>query len=221
MKLTSTYAEELLRRQDALQAEATRVVSDLDLVAQLGRAGLAEQVGSSVSGLMVWRDIDFTVTSPGMTTERAWAVMQPIVSNPRVTRVAYSNEIGHLNQSGQRFDDRHYFILHYETNDGDEWKIDITFWVVDGPRHHRTRALAYLGLARQQRVRILWLKDIWHRLPTYPYQVGGTDIYDAVLEHGVCTPEELDAYLIERGMPSRVVDTPQRPNDPPAALNFP
>lgn len=35
----------------------------------------------------------------------------------------------------------------------------------------------------------------------YPYQVGGTDIYDAVLEHGVRTPEQFHSYLLERGMP--------------------
>ena len=44
---------------------------------------------------------------------------------------------------------------------------------------------------------------MWHRLPTFPYQVGGTDIYDAVVEHGVRTLEEFDDYLRERGMPAR------------------
>src|SRR4051794_440606 len=57
--LDDAYALELLRRQDALQAEARRVVADLDLVPLLSRAGRVEQVGSSVSGLMVWRDLDF------------------------------------------------------------------------------------------------------------------------------------------------------------------
>jgi len=40
-------------------------------------------------------------------------------------------------------------------------------------------------------------------LPTYPYEVGGTDIYDAVLEYGVRTPDEFDAYLRKRGLPAR------------------
>ena len=43
---------------------------------------------------------------------------------------------------------------------------------------------------------------MWHTRPVYPYEVGGTDVYDAVLEHGVRTPTEFDAYLRERGMPS-------------------
>ena len=56
-------------------------------------------------------------------------------------------------------------------------------------------------LTKETRLAILWIKDIWHRLPSYPYQVGGTDIYDAVLEHGVRTPAQFEVYLFERGMP--------------------
>jgi hypothetical protein len=59
------------------------------------------------------------------------------------------------------------------------------------------------GLPRETRITILWIKDVWHQLPMYPYQVGGTDIYDAVLQHGVRTPDEFDAYLRQRGMPTR------------------
>jgi len=41
-------------------------------------------------------------------------------------------------------------------------------------------------------------------LPAHPYEVGGTDVYDAVPEHDVRTPDEFDAYLRERGMPTRL-----------------
>jgi len=47
------------------------------------------------------------------------------------------------------------------------------------------------------------LKDIWHREPTYPYEVSGMEVYDAVLEHGVRTPEQFDTYLGERSLPIR------------------
>jgi hypothetical protein len=201
--LDTAYVEQLLRRQDALQAEASRVIADLDLMSLLARAGRAEQVGSLVSGLMVWRDIDIGAVSPGLSVDRAWDVMRPIVARPAVTRVSYANESGHLNTSGRPYDDRHYFVIHYETATHEDWKIDITFWLTDGPREQRARALALRRLPRETRVCILWLKDVWHRLPTYPYEVGGTDIYDAVLEHGVRTPDEFDAYLRERGMPAR------------------
>jgi hypothetical protein len=202
-ELDKAYVEQLVRRQDALQAQASGVIDDLDLMSLLARAGRADQVGSFVSGLMVWRDIDIGAVSPGLSVDRAWDVMRPIIARPAVTRVSYANESGHLNTSGRPYDDRHYFVIHYETAAHDDWKIDITFWLTDGPREQRARALAMRRLPRETRICILWLKDVWHRLPTYPNEVGGTDIYDAVLEHSVRTPDEFDAYLRERGMPAR------------------
>lgn len=201
--LDTAYVEQLVRRQDALQDEASRVIAELDLISLLARAGRAEQVGSVVSGLMVWRDIDVGAVSPGLSVNGAWEVMRPIIARPEVTRVSYTNESGHLNTSGRPYDDRHYFVIHYETAAHDDWKIDITFWLTDGPREQRARALELTRLPRETRLSILWIKDVWHKLPTYPYQVGGTDIYDAVLEHGVRTPDEFDAYLRQRGMPTR------------------
>jgi hypothetical protein len=203
MGLEAAQADELIRRQDALQTEASRVVVDLDLMNVLARAGRAEQVGSLVSGLMVWRDIDLGVVSPGLSVRGAWEVMRPIIVRPEVTRVSYTNESGHLNTSGRPYDDRHYFVIHYTTAAHDDWKIDITFWLIDGPREQRARALEMTRLPRETRICILWLKDVWHRLPVYPYEVGATDIYDAVLQHGVRTPEEFDDYLRERGLPAR------------------
>lgn len=201
--LDKAYVEQLLGRQDALQAEASRLIADLDLMSLLARAGRAEQVGSFVSGLIVWRDIDIGAVSPGLSVDRAWDVMRPIVARRAVTRVSYANESGHLNTSGRPYDDRHYFVIHYETAAHDDWKIDITFWLTDGPREQRARALAMRRLPRETRICILWLKDVWHRLPAYPYEVGGTDVYDAVLQHDVRTPDEFDVYLRERGMPTR------------------
>ena len=53
--LDAPTAVELLRRQEALQAEAQQLIVQLDLFTMLSPAGKPEQIGSSVSGLMVWR----------------------------------------------------------------------------------------------------------------------------------------------------------------------
>jgi hypothetical protein len=45
-------------------------------------------------------------------------------------------------------------------------------------------------LTPETRLAILWVKDVWHQLHSYPDQVSEMDIYDAVLEHGVRTPEQ-------------------------------
>jgi len=59
--LDPAYAVDLSHRQDALQAEAGRVVAGRGLLALLAGAGRVEQVGGSVSGPMVWRDLDSNV----------------------------------------------------------------------------------------------------------------------------------------------------------------
>ena len=107
---------------------------------------------------MVWRDIDIGAVSPGLSVDRAWDAMRPIVARPAVARVSYANESGHLNTSGRPYDDRHYFVIHYETAAHDDWKIDITFWLTDGPREQRARALAMRRLPHETRICILWLK---------------------------------------------------------------
>jgi hypothetical protein len=55
-------------------------------------------------------------------------------------------------------------------------------------------------LTGETRLASLWIKDLWHRLPTYPEAVTGVDVDDAVLAHGVHTPEEFAAYLRRRSL---------------------
>jgi hypothetical protein len=59
------------------------------------------------------------------------------------------------------------------------------------------------SLTNETRLAILWTKDVWHRLPVYPYEIGGFEVYDAVLNNGVRTPEDFDRYLSERGLLGR------------------
>jgi len=86
---------------------------------------------------------------------------------------------------------------------GGLWKVDVSLWRLgDAPRelYYDADTLARL-LTPEMRAAILWIKDVWHRRPSYPDVVGGVEVYDAVLRHGVRTPEAFGAYLRERGMP--------------------
>jgi uncharacterized protein YjgD (DUF1641 family) len=49
----SEQAEQLLRRQDALQEEARTILKELDLINMLRAAGILRVMGSFASGLMV------------------------------------------------------------------------------------------------------------------------------------------------------------------------
>jgi len=196
-------AAELLHRAGRLQTEAVEVIADLDLPSLLGRLGYVEHLGSSVSGLMVWRDIDFAARCRDLTPGRAWDALRPLLARPRLMRLSYRNETGERSPTGQAADQRYYFVAYYETAAGDERKIDLSLWLSDAPRPH----LAQLDDLRRRltgeiRLAILWIKDVWHRLPAYPEEVSGADVYDAVLEHGVRTPDEFAAYLRQRGLPA-------------------
>lgn len=197
-------AAALLRRQDSLQAEAEALLARCDLLRHLQLAGRPELIGSAALGLMVWRDIDIMVRAPGLSAAQAFAALGPLINDPRVAQMRYLNQSGPFNETGQPEDERYYFAAHYCSKPEVEWKIDISFWLADVPR----REVAYMDAIRRQLseealLAILWIKDVWHRLPAYRTTVLSIDIYDAVLEHGIRTPRAFERYLRERGKPAR------------------
>src|SRR5689334_4750139 len=123
--LDATRANELLARQDALQAEAAHVIATLNLPALLAPAGQVEQIGSSVSGLMVWRDLDFNIIAPGLTRAGLADTIRPLLLNPQVIDLHFEDEIGPRSISGTPHDDRYYVVFHYLTEADDDWKIDL------------------------------------------------------------------------------------------------
>ena len=196
--MDATYAAELLSRQHALQAEAERVLTALHIVTMLASAGPPVFNGSYVTGLMVWRDLDVSVTAPGMTSRQVYETMQPLLTHPDVALVRYRNEAGAWNPTGKPEDER-YFFASYVWVEEREWKIDISFWVSRVPRIERLPPERIIPrLTDETRLAILWIKDVWHRRPEYMTTVASADIYDAVLAAGVRTPEEFEAYLAQR-----------------------
>ena len=202
-ELDAAYRDELVRRQAQLQEEGQRVLDTLGLEALLRRAGTVKVHGSFVTGLMVWRDLDLGVTAPGLASGEAFAIMLPLLTHPHVARVRYHNEVGALNSTGDPREERYFFVTYYRTEAGDEWKIDVSFWVSTLPREERLpSAFVTSRLTDETLLAILWLKDIWHRRPAYMVEMSSPDIYDAVFDHGVRTPAQFEAYLAERGIRS-------------------
>jgi hypothetical protein len=202
-ELDAAYRDGLLQRQVALQAEGRRVLDTLGLEALLSRAGTVKVHGSFVTGLMVWRDLDLGVTAPGLMSEDAFATMLPLLTHPQVARVRYQNEVGALNPTGDPREERYFFVTYYRTEAGDEWKIDVSFWVSPLPRVERLSPERIASqLTEETRLVILWLKDIWHRRAVYMRDMSSPDIYDAVFDYGVRTPAQFEAYLAERGIRS-------------------
>jgi hypothetical protein len=189
----SVNDDALLVRQAELQRDAATFIHELGLIELLGRAGRVLQLGSAVTGLMVWRDVDFGVDAPGLTADAAWETMRPILG--RCSSVHYANDYEER---------RHYFVMRIEG-----WKVDVSLWFAGvPPAVEPFQAELPARLTEESRLAILRLKDFWHRLPHYPELVSAWEIYDAVLNHEVRTLDELDAFLAARGLPTRDPATP-------------
>ena len=61
-----------------------------------------------------------------------------------------------------------------------------------------TRAGGGPRLTPETRLAVLRIKDAWFRRPEYRSTVRGYDIYEAVLDHGVRTERDFEAYLSRR-----------------------
>ena len=178
--------DELLERAAALQAEGRDFLDRHAVEPRLARAGSVELVGSVVTGLMVWRDLDVCVDACDLARPEAWELVRPLVL--AADRVRYE----HLDEPDDR---RHYFVLGV-----DGWKLDLSLFTDGIPPEVDAFQRELLGrLDDELRVAILRLKELWHRRPEYPEVVGGYEICSAVLA-GARTPQELDAYLEEQGV---------------------
>ena len=196
-------AKLLLQRQDMLQNEAQAAINELSLVRLLSNAGIVKVHGSSVVGLMTWRDIDIAVSSPRLSVERAYEVMMPLLTHPRIKQVRYLNESGPFYPEGLP-DERYYFMVLYDREAETDWKIDISFWLGEDVHAEPIHDMIVQKLTPETRLAILRIKAVWWKQPSYRQEISSVDIYDAVLLHEVQTLDEFDQYLSERGKPIRI-----------------
>jgi hypothetical protein len=205
--LTPASDQELLARQAALQVEAARVLGRLDLGGLFGDVGPVLVVGSYVSGLMCWRDLDVGLLagadcSPADVLE----LLKRVVELPGFVGLTFRDERGPRCPTGEPRDERYHVPFDLDAEQG-RWRIDLSVWLRDlhvhvAAFHEELRDTA----TDEQRMAMLRIKDVWHRLPAYPDQVSGWEIYTAVLHHGVRTPERFGQWLDERELQQR---TPQ------------
>ena len=179
--------EELLERQATLQAESRELAAKHGLEPLLERLGRVIPVGSAVTGLMVWRDLDYMVDAPGVAAADVWDAFRPLTH--ACQRLAYTDETGELVGETAPFE-RHYFVFRL-----DGWKLDISVWTNGSPQEVEDYQEKLRKLAVPTRLAILRIKDASHTRPEYPEVVGGFGVYEAVLEHGVLTAEEFEAYV--------------------------
>jgi hypothetical protein len=194
--------DELAVRQAALQAEAAVVLAELDLAAMVEGIGPLLATGSYVSGLMCWRELDVMVlVGAGFSPYDVLRLLRRIVDRPGVTGFDYRDERGARSPTGTVRDER-YHVAVVVSREGQVWHIDLSLWLHDLHRnvtqwHEALRET----ITDEQRRAVLQIKDVWYRLPSYPHDVGGQQIYLAVLDDGVRTPEQFAAWLTAHGYP--------------------
>jgi hypothetical protein len=194
--------DDLLARQAALQTEAAAILADLDpatIVADVGPMLLA---GSYVSGLMCWPDLDVMVfAGAAFSPHDVLRLLERIVNRPDVVGFDYRDERGPRSPTGTARDERYHLVIALHHN-ARTWRIDLTLWLND-PHANITAWHESLRdtVTAEQRSAILRIKDVWHRLPSYPDRIGGLQIYNAVLDDGVRTPQQFAAWLEAHGYP--------------------
>ena len=186
--------EAVLARQATRQAEAARVMADLEVMTLLAHVGRPVHTGSSALGLLVWRDIDVTTLCPSLDLTPMFEVGHALATHPRVRRLTFRNDTGAWNTSPE-YPDGLYWLVDYVAEGGEIWTLDLwlipegtTQWDLE---HMRTLPAR---LDSAHRATILRIKEARQGLPDLP-RLPSYRIYEAVLDHGVRTPAEFEAYL--------------------------
>ncbi len=195
---------ELLAREASLQSEAADVLADLDLLERLGTVGRPVLTGSVALGLMVRRDIDITTLCPALEVGSVFALGRPLAAHPRLRRLGFRNDTGRWNVDPD-YPDGLYWGLEYRAAGGEPWSLDLWF-LLEGTRQFDLDHLESLPprLTPETRLAILRIKDAWRDRPAYGTTVRSYEIYEAVLDHGIRTPDEFEQHLLRSGGTSDV-----------------
>jgi hypothetical protein len=158
--------------------------------------------GSFVSDLMCWRDLDVgLLVGADYSPKDVLQLMSRVVEIPGVVGFDYRDERGERSPTGQVRDERYHIPILLDRDSG-TWRVDLTLWLRD-PHENVTAWHEALrdSITDEQRAAVLRIKDVWHRLPSYPDQIGGFEIYTAVIDDGKRTPEQFRGWLADRALP--------------------
>lgn len=146
-------------------------------------------VGSLRMGLLCkHRDIDLHIYSRGITTEMSFGIMARLAQNPRITEIKCINGL---------YTDEHCIAWHawYRADDGELWQIDMIH-IESGTRYdgffEKVADRIVARLTPETRRTILQLK---YDSPDEE-EIHGVEYYEAVLEYGVHTLDELRAWVM-------------------------
>ena len=135
-------------------------------------------------------------------------MLAELAEHPRVTKARFTNALATEDQGL-------YWQLRGRDDEGDEWKVDVWTLAHDHPGPLSTSLVAAMrsALDPARRRCILTLKEA--RAAGETRAVASIDIYRAVLDRGVTTPDELEVFLGPDYSPSLTPWLPARGTDDP------
>lgn len=201
---TPTADEELAARQSALQLEAAALLDELGQAGIFTDIGPLEVMGSYISNLMCWRELDVgLLVGPDYGPQDVLHLITRVMELPGVVGFDYRDERADRSPTGLVKEERYHVPFRLDRDSG-SWCLDLSLWLHD--LHENVTAWHEAlreSITDEQRAAVLRIKDVWFRLPSYPDQIGGQDIYTAVIDDGVRTPEQFRRWLADRGLPSQ------------------
>ena len=179
---------DILERAARTRQQAQAILSDLGLLEKWRRFGRPVLVGAVSFDLAVAPDIDMEVYCPELRIEHGFQVLTECALNPRVTAAQFLNALSSPDKAL-------YWQLRYRTDDGTEWKIDM--WSApedyDLPRGEDFVQPMKESLTDETRQAILALKEA--RAEGHLSKGLSIDLYRAVLDGGVRTPDDFQQWL--------------------------
>jgi hypothetical protein len=138
---------------------------------------------------MCWRELDVMVLAGrDFWPQDVLGLLARIVRRAGVTGLDYRDERGPRCVTGRVRDERYHVTLTVERA-GRRWQIDLTLWLHDLHQNvTRWHEELRQRITAEQRSAVLRIKDHWHRRPAYPHQVGGLQLYTAVIDNGIRLP---------------------------------
>lgn len=186
-------------QQSKLQQEAQDVLDDINLLPILNRYAPAKMVGSVVTGLMTWRDIDIEVPKLISKSE----VLDAIAPIWEQSSILECNLGDNRHKERPNAPSGFYVGLKYKKVMEHEevvWKIDI--WFLDPSQQSQELNTEWIQarLTPENRQIILAIKNVLAQHPSYRKQIYSVDIYNTVFEHDVRSIEDFKTFMQTKGV---------------------
>jgi len=180
-------SSEIIQRSEQRRQTGEAILCNLDLMNRWRRFGRPVLVGALAIDVAVAPDIDMEIYCPELKVEHGFQVLAECVLNSRITSIQFVNG---LNTPDKAL----YWQLHYKTDDGVDWKIDMWSAPEDYPLPRGEHFVQPMrnAMTPEARLAILTLKEARAagELPMFL----SIDLYRAVIEGGVRTPDQWLAW---------------------------